>query len=158
MRVEVRPASEGDFEALLRLNDAVQAVHVELYPDDFKKVVDRSAARDFFATRLASIAIAELDGAPSGYVWYEFLTRPDTLFSLARPCIYVHHLSVAPSARRRGVGAALMRYVEQRAAAESLSEIALDVWAANHAALRFFGAQGYVNIRATLLKKLGRPN
>jgi ribosomal protein S18 acetylase RimI-like enzyme len=48
-----------------------------------------------------------------------------------------------------------MRYVEQRAAVENLSEIALDVWAANRAASRFFGAQGFVEIRATLLKKLG---
>ena len=43
MSVEVRAASEADCAALIRLNQAVQRHHAELYPGDFKREVDPSA-------------------------------------------------------------------------------------------------------------------
>ena len=158
MPVEVRVASEADFAALIRLNQIVQNLHAELYPGDFKQEVDQSAVTTFFAARLAdpkcAIAIAEADCMPVGYVWFEVQARPETPFTPPRPRIYVHHISVAPEARRRGIAAALMRYVEHRAASEGIDEIALDTWAANLDAQHFFRAQGFAVFNVMLRKKL----
>ncbi|HLH48362.1 MAG TPA: GNAT family N-acetyltransferase [Roseiarcus sp.] len=154
MPATVRPASEADIDALIRLNDAVQSLHAELYPDEFKPRPDASALRAFFAAHLSAIALAELDGAAVGYVWREAQSRPETPFSPARPRLFVHHLAVAAQARRRGVGTALMRYVEQDAARQGLSEIALGVWTRNRDALAFFQARGFAETTATLRKAL----
>jgi ribosomal protein S18 acetylase RimI-like enzyme len=158
MSVEVRAASEADLEAVVQLNQMVQNLHSVLYPGDFKQVADRSAVRTFFAGRLVSpksaIGIAEADRVPVGYVWFEVQERPETPFTPPRPRIYVHHISVAPEARRRGIATALMRYVEHRAASEGIHEIALDTWASNLDAQRFFGSQGFVTFSVALRKTL----
>ena len=157
MSVEVRAASEADCAALIRLNQAVQRHHAELYPGDFKREVDPSAIMTFFAARLAdprsAIGIAETDCAPVGYVWFEVQARPEMPFTPSRPRMYVHHISVAPEARRRGIASALMRYVEQRAASEGINEIALDAWAANLDAQHFFRSQGFAVFNVMLRKK-----
>ena len=68
--------------------------------------------------------------------------------------MYGHQLSVAAEARRQGVATALLEYVEQRAASDSINEIALDVWAANLDAQHFFSSQGFVAFDVVLRKKL----
>ncbi|WP_287309898.1 GNAT family N-acetyltransferase [Mesorhizobium sp.] len=160
MSLEVRAASEADFDALVRLNQVVQCLHAELHPDVFKQAADPSAVRTFFAARLAdpksSIAIAEIDRAPVGYVWFEIQSLPETPFTFHPPRIYVHHISVMPEARRRGVATALMCHVEQRAACEGIDEIATGLWAANLDARNFFGSQGCVPFNIALRKKLVR--
>src|SRR5208282_6148765 len=109
MSVEVRAALEVDLDALIQLNRVVQSLHAALYPGDFTQEVDPSAVRTFFAARLASpksaIVIAEADRVPVGYVWLEVQVRPETPFTPRRPRIYVHHIAVAPEARRRGIAA-----------------------------------------------------
>ena len=114
----------------------------------------------FFAARLASptsvIGIAQADRVPVGYVWFEVQARPETPFTPPRSRISVHHIAVAPEARRRGIATALMRYVEHRAASEGIDEIALDTWAANLDAQHFFGSQGFTVFNVVLREKLAR--
>ena len=157
MAVLVRPASEADLDAIVELNRFVQQLHADLHPDDFKQAPDADGVRAFFVARLSAIAVAESESAIVGYVWYETQSLPETAFSPAKSRLYVHHLSVAPSARRRGVAAALMRHVERLASVRGLSEIVLGAWAANKVALRFFAAQGFVQTAATLRKRLRAP-
>ncbi|HLJ70053.1 MAG TPA: GNAT family N-acetyltransferase [Roseiarcus sp.] len=147
----------ADLDALIRLNEAIQSVHANLYPKQFKPRPNPASLRTFFAARLTEIVLAELEGLPVGYVWCEIQSRPETPFSPGRPRLYVHHLSVEPQARRRGVGAALMRYVEQEAIQRGVAEIALDVWEENDEALAFFGTQGFAKLIVTLHKTLETP-
>jgi ribosomal protein S18 acetylase RimI-like enzyme len=158
MSVVVRAASEADFDTLIWLNQIVQSLHAALYPGDFKRVIDPVAVRTLFATRLAApehvVGIAEADRVPVGYVWFEVQARPETAFNPSRPRIYVHNISVAPGARRRGVATTLMSYVEQQAASKGIYEVVLDTWAENLEARRFFGSQGFAEFNVMLRKKL----
>jgi ribosomal protein S18 acetylase RimI-like enzyme len=90
---------------------------------------------------------------PIGYVWFEVQVRLETPFSPSRSRMYVHHISVAPEARRRGIVSALTRYVEQRAASEGINEIASDTWAANLDAQHSFRSQGFAVFNVMLRKK-----
>ncbi|CAN7553881.1 N-acetyltransferase family protein [Mesorhizobium sp. LjRoot246] len=158
MSVEVKAASEEDLEALIRLNQVVQDLHAALYPDDFKQATDPLSVRRFFAARLVGpkrkIGIAKANHVPVGYVWFEVQARPETPFTLPRPRIYVHHISVVPDARRRGIATALMRHVEQQALSEGINEIALDTWVDNLDARQFFISQGFAVLNVALRKKL----
>jgi ribosomal protein S18 acetylase RimI-like enzyme len=160
MSVEVRPALDVDLDALIQLNRVVQALHVALYPGDFPHAVEPSAVRAFFAARLASptsaIGIALADRVPVAYVWFEVQVRPQSPFTPPRSRIYVHHIAVAPEARRRGIASALIRYVERRAASEGIDEIASDTWAANLDAQHFFGSQGFTVAKVIMRKRLAR--
>ena len=154
MTTVVRIATEADLDLLVQLNQAVQSVHAELYPDDFHATADAGRVRALLAPRLANVAIAEMDGRPAGYIWFEVQTRPASPFSPSRRRLYVHHLSVSPDARRRGVAAALMAHAEAYAEGEDIDEIALSHWAANAGAQKFFAAQGFAPYQLMLRKKL----
>ena len=154
MTICIRFATAADLDTLAQLNQFVQSVHAELYPDDFNTAVDAEGLKALLAPRLANVAIAELDCAPAGYIWFEMQTRPASPFSPARRRLYVHHLSVAPDARRRGVGDALMAHAEAYTESEELGEIALSHWAANTGAQNFFAAQGFAPYQLLLRKKL----
>ncbi len=154
MTIVVRIATDADLDMLAQLNQHVQSIHAELYPDDFNTTVDAEGLKALLAPRLANVAIAELDDAPAGYIWFEIQTRPASPFSPTRRRLYVHHLSVAPDARRHGVGDALMAHAEAYAESEELDEIALSHWAANTGAQSFFAAQGFAPYQLLLRKKL----
>ena len=154
MTIVVRIADEADLDTLIRLNQVVQSVHAELYPDDFYATADADGLKALLAPRLANVVIAEVDGVPAGYIRFEVQTRPANSFSPSRRRLYVHHLSVLPDARRRGVAAALMAHAEAHAEGEDIDEIALSHWAANAGAQRFFAAQGFAPYQLMLRKKL----
>ena len=154
MTIVVRIADEADLDTLIRLNQVVQSVHAELYPDDFYATADADGLKALLAPRLANVVIAEVDGVPAGYIWFEVQTQPANSFSPSRRRLYIHHLSVLPDARRRGVAAALMAHAEAHAEGEDIDEIALSHWAANAGAQKFFAAQGFAPYQLMLRKKL----
>lgn len=154
MTIIIRVATDADLETLVRLNQVVQSVHADLYPDDFEPTVDADGLKALLATRLGNVAIAEINDEPVGYMWCEVQTRPASPFSLARRRLYVHHLSVMPNAHRSGIGSALMAHAEARAEGEELDEIALSHWAANTGAAQFFAAHGFAPYQLLLRKRL----
>ena len=160
MPVEVRAAAKADLDALVALNQVIQGVHAALYPGDFNAEVDVAAARDRFASLLTEarndLLVATLDGDVVGYVWIEHEVRPPSPFYNRRDRVYVHHVGVAPSARRHGVAAALFREVERRARAAGIADLYLESWAANDEAHRFFAAQGFARLKLMFRKRLSR--
>jgi ribosomal protein S18 acetylase RimI-like enzyme len=99
-------------------------------------VVTEPDAEAFFSGRLKA------PDCVFGIAEFDLQSRPETPFTPARRRLYVHHISVAPAAQRRGIGSALMNYVEQRAVLEYAEEIVLATWSANLGAQDFFMSHG----------------
>jgi ribosomal protein S18 acetylase RimI-like enzyme len=160
MKVLIRPASAADTNAIALLNDEVQQLHAELEPTFFKTDTSHAEVAAFFAAKLSAagheIQLAEIGGTPVGYVWFEVQDRPETAFQLARKRIYIHHLSVTKTARRTGVGSALLNAIQTAAMGAGITSIALDTWAANSHALRFFEVHGFAPFNLVLGKRLSR--
>jgi diamine N-acetyltransferase len=158
MTISVRVASAADIDAIVRLNREVQQLHAELEPSFFKSNVDSEEVAAFFAAKLAlsenHIRLADCGDGPNGYVWFEVQERPETPLTLARKCIYIHHLSVQGRARRHGIASALLRQVEAEALIRGITSIALDTWAANGSARSFFEARGFTPFNLSLGKRL----
>jgi ribosomal protein S18 acetylase RimI-like enzyme len=165
MAVAVRAAQESDLDSLVALDEVVRELHAALYPEDFARQADRDAVRARFAALLHetghALIVAETDGAVAaqdggvvGYAWTELQVRPPSPFYNRRDRIYVHHLAVAPQARRHGVAAALFRHIEQHAAAQGVGDVYLESWAANAASHAFFAAQGFTHLKYMFRKRL----
>jgi ribosomal protein S18 acetylase RimI-like enzyme len=158
MTISVRVGSDADIDVIVRLNRDVQQLHAELEPSVFKTNIDTSEMTAFFAAKLIltehHFRLAYLDDGPSGYIWFEVQERRETPLTLARKRIYIHHLSVQVSARRRGIASALLSQVEGEALAGRITNIALDTWAANGAARDFFEHRGFTPFNLTLGKRL----
>jgi ribosomal protein S18 acetylase RimI-like enzyme len=158
MTVFIRSACIADISAIVLLNRDVQQLHADLEPTLFKADAKEDEISAFFRARLADtghkIHLAEADGEPVGYVWFEVQDRPETPFQFPRKRIYIHHLSVKKTARRTGVGSALLGNIQTEAVAAGIASIALDTWAANASACHFFEDQGFEPFNLVLRKHI----
>jgi ribosomal protein S18 acetylase RimI-like enzyme len=83
--------------------------------------------------------VAELGGRLVGYL----RLKPVTRLAENAHVLGVMGLAVAPQARRRGVGAALLTAAEQHARARGARKLSLRVLGTNEGALRLYGRLGF---------------
>lgn len=88
------------------------------------------------------VLLARVGAEPAGYAVAEIMCRPETPLTHAHAMIHVHHLSVAPRFRRRGIGGALLGAVRAAGLDEGIALLTLDVWSFNEPARAFFRQQG----------------
>jgi ribosomal protein S18 acetylase RimI-like enzyme len=121
--------------------------------------MDAAGAQTWVRERLAApgvrAVVAELGGAPAGYVVTQEVRRAGTPLVAPRAYLLVEELVVAPTARRRGVGRALMDAAHALARERGLSRVELDVRSWNEAALAFYRALGYAPAHLHLWRAAG---
>lgn len=141
----IRRATPADAPTLARLNAHVQGWHAAHYPEAFFPDPDPAALTAYFADRLADPACtAYLTGEPAlGYALCTLQTRDTSVFSPGYRRLMIDHIAVAPEARRRGHGRALLDCARQLARDLKADEILLDTWDANTDAHDFFRAAGF---------------
>jgi GNAT superfamily N-acetyltransferase len=154
MVVEVRAATLGDMDAIVRLCQVVQSLHAEWFPSEFPPTADEAGLKVLLERNLPTIGIATLHGAPAGYVLFEVQSIPATPLTVAIEQIFIHHLSVVDEARRKGVATALIDYVQRRARELGIGQLALARAAPNIAAQRLFENRGFVNRHIFMQKNL----
>jgi GNAT superfamily N-acetyltransferase len=101
--LDIRSAEPGDVEALLRLYEELSGPLDEVVPEPLPD--PRQVLEEISADPRRTLLVAVLDGAVVGTV--DVLIAPN-LTHYARPWVLVENVVVASSARRLGVGRALM--------------------------------------------------
>lgn len=154
--MRLRPATPHDAAALAGLHRWVHDLHVAAEPGIYR-AVDATQVELALRERLAQpdvrAVIAEVDGVPAGGLMAQAVRRAATFTSPPREFLLILELAVAPQARRRGIGRALMEAALGLARELDLPRLELDVRAWNEAAQAFFRALGY----APMHLRLGRP-
>ena len=154
MPAAVRKATTVDAEALSSLNADVQTIHWSALPTRFKPpgpdTFPPTAAAALLAQPDNLVFIAEVDSLPVGYAYAEVIHRPETAFNYADDLVYLHHISVRPAYRKRGLGGALMDAVRSAASDRGITVLALDVWTFNEEARSFFRRHGFTSYNERL--------
>jgi len=147
MSSAIRRATTADAEVLSALNADVQALHASAMPQRFKPVgpdtFPLTAARALLANPSNLVFIAEVDSKPAGYAYAEVVHVLETPLRYAWDEIYLHHISVRPAYRRRGLASALLSSVRAAANEIGIDLVTLQVWAFNEDAQAFFRRQGF---------------
>jgi len=143
----VRRATVSDAATISALNADVQAVHAAALPWLFKapsaETFPVAAAASILARDDVLVFVAYLADEPVGYAYAQVRRYPETSWQYASEEIYLHHLSVVPRRRGRGVGRALLSAVQQAADDRDIKQVALDVWTFNRRAQAFFRRRGF---------------
>ncbi len=156
--LKVRAATVDDAGTISGLNDEVQNVHAEALPHLFKP-----ASRETFSSKkIAEILtrpenrmfLACFDEEPAGYLYCEIRRREESPATYARDQVYIHHVSVHRSHRRRGVATALCSAVTALAKDIGIRRLGLDVWSFNADAIAFFESEGFEIARHVMTKRL----
>jgi ribosomal protein S18 acetylase RimI-like enzyme len=94
---------------------------------------------NFLSKPGAQAFVATIDGQSCGVISF----YPDRDYFTDHPRAYVDNLAVAQESEGKGVGRALLDYVERWARDHGYREVVLDVFAGNQRAIAFYERQGY---------------
>jgi GNAT superfamily N-acetyltransferase len=145
--ISIRRATPDDAELVSSLNVDVQAIHAAALPERFKRPSPASfttaETHDLLVKTDNLVFLAFAYSAPAGYAYAEIIRRPETSLTHAYQMIYLHHISVRPEHRRRGVGSSLLDAVRLYASSLDIALLTVEVWLFNDAARAFFHRRGF---------------
>ena len=157
--MRIRPYDDGDREAVVRLHEELQSFERAFRPTRAAGRAVSERQVDEYLTMLAdeeaTLLIAEREGQAVGYVF--FLFEGEMLETQARQ-VYVQDITVTASARRQGVGGALMAAVRYAAHDGGAGVIDLQVLVGNDTAAAFYERQGFKPAYVGLKAELDRPD
>ncbi len=161
MNCTVRRASESDADLLSLLNADVQNLHAAAMPERFKEsgadTFPASAARALLVKPNNLVFIAEVGSEPAGYAYAEIVHLGESSLVHAWDEVYLHHLSVRPAWRRKGVAGALLDRVRAAADELGIGPMTLQVWAFNDGARAFFQQRGFTPYMMRLWDRQSPP-
>jgi ribosomal protein S18 acetylase RimI-like enzyme len=147
MQVSVRPATEADVSAIVNLWWEMMDFHARVEPrfhpipqPDAKKILEKHLCDDVLGKEDWCVLVAEIDGQVAGMM-IGTLRDPYPVFKPERHG-FVSDASVAPDARRSGVGQALFEALRTWFREKGVSHIQLEVSYNNPASRPFWRAMG----------------
>lgn len=160
MTAWIRSLTPEDHLAVLELHAELDRLHRDAVPEVFRAPEPPRSAEDLRKLHDGASAVclvAELDGVVVGFANAFVSDTPQHFVFRARRAVVIDGLAVAPHARRRGIGAALVRALERWAASLHADALELNVWTFNDDALRFYRALGYDVTRQRLTRPCATP-
>ena len=126
--LEIRPMTHSDLPAVL-------AIEVDLFPID-------AWTEELFLGELAEVsnsrdvAVAILDSEIVGYASFRYVGKQGD----------VNTVAVSRDQQGKGIGTALMNWLESQATLRNVREIFLEVRSDNEAAMKMYASRGYERI------------
>ena len=145
--VEIRPATDDDFEAMVELDQASAEHHAAIDPVAWE-VPDRAGSAEFLRRRRAEdpgreTLVATVEGRVVGMVEIAIVTPGLPGGAMRRVPSADLGIAVLPDWRGQGIGEQLMGAAEAWAREHGAEQIILDLSAANEGAKRFYDRLGY---------------
>ena len=145
--LSIRQATIDDAQTIATLNMAVQQLHHQARPGDFKPPSDSADMVKHYQEILQSpndrILIGEVDGQAVGYVYVRLFRFPENPFTYAVDAVYIDQMSVHHDHRGKGYGRQLVEAVIDLARREDISRVTLNVWLFNVEAIGFYEKLGF---------------
>jgi GNAT superfamily N-acetyltransferase len=156
----VRRADIRDLPSLDSLNQLVQRLHADALPTRFKQP-NPGGTGAFFTEALGRpgvvVLVAEVDDEVVGYLFAEETHRPEGAFTFASHVLHVHHIAVDDGHRRIGTGHLLIEAADVWARDHGLTTLALEHWAFNDDADRFFTRLGFATDNVRMSRPVSGP-
>jgi len=145
--LSVRHARSCDLDAMTALLAELFAIEADFHPDAARQ---RRGLALMLEDRLRrAVLVAEIGGQVVGMVTGQMLVST----AEGGASVLVEDMVVTEAVRHRGVGRALLRAVEEWAAARGASRLQLLADRENHPALRFYEARGWRGTRLVCLRR-----
>ena len=148
--VSVRFAREEDLDRVNELRKQVNDLHVAGKPDVFKPGFC-DELRDFIHVIREdpnkAIVVAELDGTVRGFAILNHIVRPENPYMYERNFLDIDEFGVDEACRRRGVAAAMIRFIREYAKEKGYRRLELNMWEFNRGALAFYEAADFRTFR-----------
>ena len=151
----IRRAKKEDIRRIMALLHQVNMVHHVIRPDLFKPHTtkyDEQELEALLADDSRPIFVFD-DGTVQGYAFCQVTEVKDDLLLQDNKTLYIDDICVDEQARGRHIGRALYEHVRDYAQSIGCSNITLNVWQGNDAALHFYQRMG-MQVRKTTMETL----
>ena len=126
--LEIRPMTTADLPAVLEIEKALFPIDAWTDALFLAELAEVSISRD--------VSVAILDSELVGYASFRYVGKQGD----------VNTVAVAGGQQGKGIGTALMDWLESQAALRNVREIFLEVRSDNEAAIKMYDARGYERI------------
>ena len=126
--LEIRPMTTADLAAVLEIEKALFPIDAWTDALFLAELAEVSISRD--------VSVAILDSQLVGYASFRYVGKQGD----------VNTVAVASDQQGKGIGTALMDWLESQAALRNVREIFLEVRSDNEAAIKMYDARGYERI------------
>ncbi|MEV7595881.1 GNAT family N-acetyltransferase [Kitasatospora sp. NPDC089797] len=157
--VTLRRMTEAEYRSATEEREAETVAELaRLMPEELARERAREGTARFLPKGLATaghhLVVAEnATGEAVGTAWI----GPDPRAGAgASTSAWLYHLRVRPGLRRRGYGAAILAAAERLVAEEGMTDLALNVFGGNEAAIALYRRSGY-GVSSMYLSKTVRP-
>lgn len=144
--MKIRKATVADVPVLVALNQSVQDMHADAFPERFRRNAPEKTIEHAFSAMLQAPSsywlVAEED-QPIAFLSAEFRERDESWCLVAHRVCYLAGIVVASRFRRRGIARALFGELKREADVRGVTCIELDVWAFNEQARQVFTSFGF---------------
>jgi len=135
-----------DANIITILNETVQKLHYEKYPEYFK-AYDYQAIRKAIEELLTQdnwySYVAYDDNKPIGYILFYVKEYKENPFRYSYKGIHIDQLSVIKEYQNKGIGSLLMKKAEDKGKENNVSQIELTYWEKNTEAKEFYDKKGF---------------
>jgi len=147
----------ADFSVIARLNEDVQNLHHELYPEEFKPF-DINQAEKAFKRILADSGVTAFltkkEGKAIGYIICMIKTRAESEFQYPNTSLLIDQILVLTAYRKQGVAKALLEKAIDLARDKGISHMELNHWETNAAAGKFFVKNGFTYFNRQMKRRV----
>ena len=143
MQMLIRKAIEADYEAVLRIMNQVQDMHVEWRPDIYKHTEELIPREGYLAALEYDVFyVAEDEGKVIGVLGLDY-RHVETPSHVTRDVVFIDSMAVDEPYRGKGVGHAFFARVKEIAAERHADAIELQVNARNRQAYDMYAKYGF---------------
>ncbi len=151
----IRHATIKDYEKIAEFSKLIALHHVKNRPDILKKAPELTK-REYKKTlknKNCRVLIAEIDGKPAAYC-KTFIKKVGNEHWTDIKLVHVYEMYVDISFRQQGVASSLLDEIKKIANEIGATQIELDVWSFNEAAIKLYQKSGYTPQRIKMELKL----
>ncbi|NNM54410.1 MAG: GNAT family N-acetyltransferase [Spirochaetales bacterium] len=149
-----------DFKLIARLNETVQTLHRQRYPELFKEYSYEPVER-FFKKLLKQKAwhalVVTYTNEPIGYALFCERKYADNPFRRGFSVVHLDQLSFIREYQRQGLGTKVMAWIEEFARQHGAQQIELSYWERNVEAQGFYQKLGFSPTHRYMVKPLDSP-
>lgn len=150
---EIRKANVDDIESLTPLFKELDALHVEMMPENFKPFEGPTRPVELLQQKVASLDKAlfiALQGTKvAGFVDVQKSSNPPYPMFVQRDFALVDNVYVSPEFRGTGLAHNLFQRAKEWAKEQGLLSLQLKVYNKNEGAIRFYQKEGLIPLSTT---------
>ncbi|KFZ43727.1 GNAT family N-acetyltransferase [Anoxybacillus flavithermus] len=158
-KIQVRLANLKDIDILLNLTNETFQYHKDNISDVFnseiKHIYSYEEMKKLIEDNNKVVALAE--NQKFGCIGYVIAEKKDIskiyIFK-QKNILYIKDLGVTQSMRGKGIGSALIKWIESWSYNNNIDEIQLNVWTENFKAVEFYQYLGFNEIKKTYIKQI----